>query len=214
MLLTRVTVTSERIRPFVHSPWLGPCIWWELQTSIDREPTRWKLLFCQHGKGSKGLHAEGKETPKETKGEGVICPASVVWPLVGVSKAWASGHHTLLNKPLSGRFMIEIRENHVKKANVLVSQGILPLLWVLVTFLWGLILLFPQALQDSGIHIFASQLHTHLTGRKVVTVLARDGQERKVVNRDNHYSPHFQVMTCLSPASKAFCFPGLTSDLR
>ncbi|OWK10220.1 DBH, partial [Cervus elaphus hippelaphus] len=49
------------------------------------------------------------------------------------------------------------------------------------------------ALPASGIHIFASQLHTHLTGRKVVTVLARDGQEREVVNRDNHYSPHFQV---------------------
>lgn len=87
------------------------------------------------------------------------------------------------------------------------------LLWVLVTFLWGLIPLFSQALPDSGIHIFASQLHTHLTGQKVVTVLARDGQEREVVNRDNHYSPHFQVRTCLFPASKAFCFPGLASDL-
>lgn len=54
-----------------------------------------------------------------------------------------------------------------------------------------------MALQDSGIHIFASQLHTHLTGRKVVTVLARDGQERKVVNRDNHYSPHFQEIRML-----------------
>lgn len=51
----------------------------------------------------------------------------------------------------------------------------------------------PQALPPSGIHIFASQLHTHLTGRKVVTVLARDGREKEIVNRDNHYSPHFQV---------------------
>lgn len=93
--------------------------------------------------------------------------------------------------------MIEIRENHVEKADVLVSQGMLP-------SLRGLTLLFPQALPDSGIHIFASQLHTHLTGRKVVTVLARDGQEKKVVNRDNHYSPHFQVRTRLSPASQAF----------
>lgn len=101
--------------------------------------------------------------------------------------------------------MIEIRENHVEKANVLVSQGMPPRLWVLVPSLpLGLTLLFPQALPDSGIHIFASQLHTHLTGRKVVTVLARDGQERKVVNRDNHYSPHFQVRTGLSPASQAF----------
>ncbi|XP_015427857.1 PREDICTED: dopamine beta-hydroxylase [Myotis davidii] len=53
------------------------------------------------------------------------------------------------------------------------------------------------ALPPSGIHIFASQLHTHLTGRKVVTVLARDGRERAIVNRDNHYSPHFQEIRML-----------------
>lgn len=57
----------------------------------------------------------------------------------------------------------------------------------------------PQALPPSGIHIFASQLHTHLTGRKVVTVLARDGREREIVNRDDHYSPHFQVGTHPTP---------------
>ncbi|XP_021050319.1 dopamine beta-hydroxylase [Mus pahari] len=54
-----------------------------------------------------------------------------------------------------------------------------------------------MALENSGIHIFASQLHTHLTGRKVVTTLVRNGQERKVVNRDNHYSPHFQEIRML-----------------
>ncbi|KAM6170122.1 dopamine beta-hydroxylase [Rhynchocyon petersi] len=53
------------------------------------------------------------------------------------------------------------------------------------------------ALPPSGIHIFASQLHTHLTGRKVVTVLARGGREVEVVNRDNHYSPHFQEIRML-----------------
>lgn len=52
---------------------------------------------------------------------------------------------------------------------------------------------FPQALPATGIRIFASQLHTHLAGRKVVTVLSRDGRERQVVNADGHYSPHFQV---------------------
>lgn len=51
----------------------------------------------------------------------------------------------------------------------------------------------PQALPAAGIRIFASQLHTHLAGRKVVTVLSRDGKERQVVNADGHYSPHFQV---------------------
>ncbi|XP_012375079.1 dopamine beta-hydroxylase isoform X2 [Dasypus novemcinctus] len=53
------------------------------------------------------------------------------------------------------------------------------------------------ALPPSGIHVFASQLHTHLAGRKVVTVLARAGREREVVNRDNHYSPHFQEIRML-----------------
>ncbi|XDC52464.1 hypothetical protein R6Z07M_003646 [Ovis aries] len=53
------------------------------------------------------------------------------------------------------------------------------------------------ALPPSGIHVFASQLHTHLTGRKVVTVLARDGRETEVVNRDSHYSPHFQEIRML-----------------
>uniref|UniRef100_I3NFC1 Dopamine beta-hydroxylase n=2 Tax=Ictidomys tridecemlineatus TaxID=43179 RepID=I3NFC1_ICTTR len=53
------------------------------------------------------------------------------------------------------------------------------------------------ALPSSGVHIFASQLHTHLTGRKVVTVLARDGRETEIVNRDNHYSPHFQEIRML-----------------
>ncbi|XP_047555231.1 dopamine beta-hydroxylase isoform X1 [Lutra lutra] len=54
-----------------------------------------------------------------------------------------------------------------------------------------------MALPPSGIRIFASQLHTHLTGRKVVTVLARNGQEREIVNRDDHYSPHFQEIRML-----------------
>nr|XP_060466422.1 dopamine beta-hydroxylase [Panthera onca] len=53
------------------------------------------------------------------------------------------------------------------------------------------------ALPPSGIHIFASQLHTHLTGRKVVTVLVRDGREREIVNRDDHYSTHFQEIRML-----------------
>ncbi|KAM8802416.1 dopamine beta-hydroxylase [Rhynchonycteris naso] len=53
------------------------------------------------------------------------------------------------------------------------------------------------ALPPLGIRIFASQLHTHLTGRKVVTVLARDGHEKVIVNRDDHYSPHFQEIRML-----------------
>ncbi|NWI19890.1 DOPO hydroxylase, partial [Crypturellus soui] len=48
------------------------------------------------------------------------------------------------------------------------------------------------ALPPAGIRIFASQLHTHLAGTRVVTVLAREGRARRVVNADTHYSPHFQ----------------------
>jgi len=48
-------------------------------------------------------------------------------------------------------------------------------------------------LPPSGIKVFASQLHTHGAGRRVETTLVRaDGQE-VLVNRDNHYSHHFQV---------------------
>ncbi|XP_036608374.1 dopamine beta-hydroxylase [Trichosurus vulpecula] len=53
------------------------------------------------------------------------------------------------------------------------------------------------ALPESGIHIFASQLHTHLTGRKVITVIAREGIVTEIVNRDDHYSPHFQEIRML-----------------
>ncbi|XP_004613476.2 dopamine beta-hydroxylase [Sorex araneus] len=53
------------------------------------------------------------------------------------------------------------------------------------------------ALPPAGIRIFASQLHTHLSGRTVETVLLRDGRERELVNRDPHYSPHFQEIRML-----------------
>ena len=49
-----------------------------------------------------------------------------------------------------------------------------------------------QGLPPHGINIFASQLHTHLTGRRVYTKHVRKGIELPEVNRDNHYSPHFQ----------------------
>ncbi|XP_071673312.1 dopamine beta-hydroxylase isoform X3 [Patagioenas fasciata] len=60
------------------------------------------------------------------------------------------------------------------------------------------------ALPAAGIHIFASQLHTHLAGRKVVTVLSRDGRERQVVNADRHYSPHFQEIRMLKEVVAVF----------
>ncbi|XP_011493800.1 PREDICTED: tyramine beta-hydroxylase [Ceratosolen solmsi marchali] len=52
-------------------------------------------------------------------------------------------------------------------------------------------------LPQSGIKIFGSQLHTHLTGKRVVTRHARDGQELPLLNYDNHYSTHFQEIRLL-----------------
>ncbi|XP_042895000.1 dopamine beta-hydroxylase [Parasteatoda tepidariorum] len=45
---------------------------------------------------------------------------------------------------------------------------------------------------DDGIVIFGSQLHTHLTGIKVYTRHIRGSDELPELNRDDHYSTHFQ----------------------
>lgn len=45
--------------------------------------------------------------------------------------------------------------------------------------------------------IFGSQLHTHLTGIRVLTRHIRDGRELPELNRDNHYSTHFQEIRSL-----------------
>lgn len=47
-------------------------------------------------------------------------------------------------------------------------------------------------LPEGGIHVFASQLHTHLTGRSAFTKHFRRGIELPELNRDNHFSPHYQ----------------------
>ncbi|KAF7378854.1 hypothetical protein HZH66_015088 [Vespula vulgaris] len=52
-------------------------------------------------------------------------------------------------------------------------------------------------LSQSGIYVFGSQLHTHLTGTKVVTRHFRDGKELPLLNYDNHYSTHFQEIRLL-----------------
>ena len=49
-----------------------------------------------------------------------------------------------------------------------------------------------KGLQPGGISVFASQLHTHLTGKRVYTKHFRNGAELPELNRDNHYSPHYQ----------------------
>ena len=49
-----------------------------------------------------------------------------------------------------------------------------------------------QSLPSEGIKVFASQLHTHLTGRRAYTKHYRNGVELPELNRDNHFSPHYQ----------------------
>lgn len=50
---------------------------------------------------------------------------------------------------------------------------------------------------SNGIVIFASQLHTHLTGRKVWTSLVRDQKVVDIINSDNHYDQMFQEIRYL-----------------
>ncbi|TKS84596.1 Dopamine beta-hydroxylase [Collichthys lucidus] len=54
-----------------------------------------------------------------------------------------------------------------------------------------------EALPSGGINIFASQLHTHLAGRGVRTVLVRGGKELEVVQEDQHFSTHYQTIRVL-----------------
>uniref|UniRef100_T1J167 DOMON domain-containing protein n=1 Tax=Strigamia maritima TaxID=126957 RepID=T1J167_STRMM len=54
-----------------------------------------------------------------------------------------------------------------------------------------------KAIPPSGIVVFASQLHTHLTGIRVTTRHIRGGVEMALLNGDDHYSPHFQEIRIL-----------------
>ena len=50
--------------------------------------------------------------------------------------------------------------------------------------------------------MFASQLHTHMTGQRVRTMHIRDGLQLKDLNGDKHYSPHFQEIRLLQEPVK------------
>ncbi|KAF7639406.1 hypothetical protein Mgra_00001078, partial [Meloidogyne graminicola] len=56
-----------------------------------------------------------------------------------------------------------------------------------------------EKLPSNGIYIFASQLHAHLTGRKLFTSHFRKGRKIGEINRDEHYSPHWQHIQPLNP---------------
>ncbi|XP_039288853.1 dopamine beta-hydroxylase [Nilaparvata lugens] len=62
------------------------------------------------------------------------------------------------------------------------------------------------SLPAEGIVIFGSQLHTHLAGVRVLTKHVRDGKELKELNRDNHYSTHFQEIRVLK--ERTILLPG------
>lgn len=53
------------------------------------------------------------------------------------------------------------------------------------------------SLPEGGIYFFASQLHTHLTGKRVWIKHIRGGVELEEVNRDDHYSSDFQEVRLL-----------------
>ncbi|XP_041979262.1 tyramine beta-hydroxylase isoform X2 [Aricia agestis] len=52
-------------------------------------------------------------------------------------------------------------------------------------------------LPHTGITVFGSQLHTHLTGAAVWTRHVRAGTELPLLNKDMHYSTHFQEIRIL-----------------
>uniref|UniRef100_A0ABM0MLH0 Dopamine beta-hydroxylase-like n=1 Tax=Saccoglossus kowalevskii TaxID=10224 RepID=A0ABM0MLH0_SACKO len=54
-----------------------------------------------------------------------------------------------------------------------------------------------QALPATGIKVFGSQLHTHLTGTAVWTKHVRNGNQLPDLNRDDHFSTHFQDIRLL-----------------
>lgn len=50
---------------------------------------------------------------------------------------------------------------------------------------------------EDGIYIFAAQMHTHLAGIASWTEHIREGKLLNELQRDNHYSPHFQEIRML-----------------
>jgi dopamine beta-monooxygenase len=53
------------------------------------------------------------------------------------------------------------------------------------------------SLPSNGITVFASQLHTHLTGVQVFTRIIKKNGNIVTLNADRHYSPHFQEIRLL-----------------
>lgn len=61
-----------------------------------------------------------------------------------------------------------------------------------------------KEIPPEGIFVFGSQLHAHLTGRKLSSKLVRNGEERQFINKDDHYSPHWQVIRYFNEPIRVF----------
>nr|XP_039267528.1 dopamine beta-hydroxylase-like [Styela clava] len=59
-----------------------------------------------------------------------------------------------------------------------------------------------EGISQGGINIFASQLHTHLAGRKVWVSHVRNGKRLSEINRDDHYSTFFEEIRYVYPSIK------------
>ncbi|KAI1289348.1 Dopamine beta-hydroxylase [Halotydeus destructor] len=70
------------------------------------------------------------------------------------------------------------------------------------------------SLASEGITIVASQLHTHLTGVAVWTKHVRGGKELAELNRDNHYSQHFQEIRLLKEPVQLIAGDALITTCR
>uniref|UniRef100_T1IHN5 DOMON domain-containing protein n=1 Tax=Strigamia maritima TaxID=126957 RepID=T1IHN5_STRMM len=69
-----------------------------------------------------------------------------------------------------------------------------------------------KAIPATGIVVFASQLHTHLTGIRVATRHIRNGIEMALLNGDDHYSPHFQEIRILKTPTLVLPGDGLITS--
>lgn len=104
----------------------------------------------------------------------------------------------VLGFPLSGYCIAECTQTVIYDIfNILI-------VWLLTLMHWHCHFHLPimKAFTKSGINVFASQLHTHLRGARVLTRHFRDGYELPEINRDDYYSHHFQEIRFLRRQAK------------
>ncbi|XGW34056.1 hypothetical protein V3C99_018096, partial [Haemonchus contortus] len=56
-----------------------------------------------------------------------------------------------------------------------------------------------KKLPNEGIYVFASQLHAHLSGRRIFTSHYREGVKIGEINRDDHYNTKWQHLAHIRP---------------